>query len=100
MSVSIVDRYQALPARLQRAIWLWLGLAALTALLPRASLEAVGVLAHPAFWCGLLPLLALAPHFKQLLPPRATRVQRPRRTISRVQARRRTRAGRTDRAAA
>lgn len=47
--------------RLRRAIYVWLALAPIAALLPAAGRDALGMLVHPAFWCGLLPLLALGP---------------------------------------
>ncbi|MCE7932652.1 MAG: hypothetical protein DYH17_14920, partial [Xanthomonadales bacterium PRO6] len=54
-----MDFFAKLPARLRRALWTWIALAPLAAVLPVR--DAVGLLAHPGFWCGLLPLLALTP---------------------------------------
>jgi hypothetical protein len=94
------DRFQTLPIRLRRAVWIWLGMAPLIALFSGIGAEAVGVLAHPAFWCGLLPLIALAPHWRQLLPMPTETVGRKRRTRSRIQARRRGRGQSVERLAA
>lgn len=94
------DRFQALPIRLRRALWVWLGLAPVVALFPRAGTEAFGVLAHPAFWCGLLPLIALAPHWRQLLPVAVEPVARKRLARVRTQARRRGRGRQGERWAA
>ena len=55
----------SLPPRLLRALWIWLALTPLVALLPRSSAEAVGLLAHPVFWCAMLPALVLLPYLKQ-----------------------------------
>jgi hypothetical protein len=83
----------SLPPRLMRALWIWLALTPLVALLPRSSTEAVGLLAHPAFWCALLPALALLPYLRELLP--AARVAMPaRKRKVNGQARRRTRGNR------
>ena len=78
--------YQTLPSRLRRAVWIWLGIAPIVALFPGAGMELVGVLAHPAFWCGWLPLIALAPYLRKLLP--VMKVRRLRRKPA-EQARRR-----------
>ena len=95
-----IDRFQSLPTRLRRAVWIWLGAAPVVALFSGIGAEAVGVLAHPAFWCGLLPAIALAPHWRQLLPTPAETVGRKRRTVGRTQARRRGRAQKVERLAA
>ena len=95
-----IDRYQSLPARLRRAVWIWLGLAPVVALFSGIGSESVGVLAHPAFWCGLLPLLALAPHWRHLIPAAETQVIRKRRASGRAQARKRGRGLRIQRLAA
>jgi hypothetical protein len=95
-----IDRFHALPTRLRRAVWIWLGLAPVVALFSGMGGEAVGVLAHPAFWCGLLPAIALAPYWRQLLPMPAEPVGRKRRTIGRTQARRHGRARQVERLAA
>jgi hypothetical protein len=65
--MSLKFASQTPPIRLQRAVWIWLAMAPLAAVLPGSSSQSVGLLAHPAFWCGLLPLLALAPYARQLL---------------------------------
>jgi hypothetical protein len=70
------------------------------ALFSGTGADTVGVLAHPAFWCGLLPAIALAPHWQQLLPVPAETVDRRRRTVGRTQARRRGRAHKVERLAA
>lgn len=95
-----IDRLQSLPARLRRAVWIWLGLAPVVALFSGIGSESVGVLAHPAFWCGWLPLLALTPHVRQLLPAAELQVVRKRRPSARAQARRRTRGRQIERLAA
>jgi hypothetical protein len=91
--MSNQDYTSPLPPRLLRALWIWLATAALVALLPRGSSAAVGLLAHPAFWCGVLPLLAVLPYAQHCLPrtqtPPTTRIRR-----SATQARRRPRAHR------
>lgn len=89
--MTSIDRFQSLPLRLRRAVWIWLGLAPLAGLSSGLGSESLGVLAHPAFWCGLLPLLALAPHWRQLLPVAVEPVGRKRRASGRTQARRRGR---------
>lgn len=89
--MSPTDRFQALPIRLRRAVWVWLGLAPVVTLFSGSGAETVGVLAHPAFWCGLLPAIALAPHWRQLWPTPAEPVSRKRRNTTRMQARRRAR---------
>lgn len=94
------DRFQSLPVRLRRAVWIWLGLAPVAALFSGLGTEDVGVLAHPAFWCGLLPLLALAPHWRLLWPAPELQIVRKRRPSGRAQARRRTRGRQTERLAA
>lgn len=98
--MTSIDRFQSLPVRLRRAVWIWLGLAPVVALFSNLGAESVGVLAHPAFWCGLLPLLALAPHWRQLLPVTVEPVSRKRRHTGRAQARRRVRALKGERLAA
>lgn len=95
-----IDRFQTLPIRLRRAVWIWLGLAPLVALFSGSGSETVGVLAHPAFWCGLLPLIVLAPHWRQLLPVAVESASRKRRISSRTQARRRGRGRQVERMAA
>ncbi len=84
--------FEALPTRLRRALWIWLGLSPLAAALPTSGSEALGLLAHPGFWCGLLPLIALAPFVPGLLRELAAHRRVPRRSASRRQARRRGRA--------
>ena len=64
--MTSIDRFQSLPVRLRRAVWIWLGLAPVAALFSGLGREAMGVLAHPAFWCGLLPLIALAAQYQAL----------------------------------
>lgn len=76
-----------LPPRLRRALWTWFALAPFAAVLPMR--DAVGLLAHPGFWCGLLPLIALVPWMARWRPVRAPR---PRRRRQGAQARRRGRA--------
>jgi hypothetical protein len=98
--MTSIDRFQSLPVRLRRAVWIWLGLAPVVALFSGMGTETVGVLAHPAFWCGLLPGIALAPHWRQLLPAPVEPVGRKRRTVGRTQARRRGRAHKVERLAA
>lgn len=89
----------SLPPRLLRALWIWLALTPLVALLPRSSAEAVGLLAHPVFWCAMLPALVLLPYLKQFLPGPALEAERRARRPA-AQARRRARAQRRLRAAA
>jgi hypothetical protein len=98
--MSPTDRFQALPFRLRRALWIWLGLAPLAALFSGLGADAVGALAHPAFWCGLLPSIALAPHWRQLWPVPVEPVARKRRATNRAQARRRGRGRHIERRAA
>ncbi|HWS26446.1 MAG TPA: hypothetical protein VN259_07735 [Xanthomonadales bacterium] len=98
--MTSIDRFQSLPIRLRRAVWIWLGLAPFVALFSGPGTETLGVLAHPAFWCGLLPAIALAPHWRQLLPLPVEVVGRKRRTSSRAQARRRGRGRQGERLAA
>ena len=88
--MNLQARFEALPVRLRRALWIWLGLAPLAAALPAAGSEALGLLAHPGFWCGLLPLIALAPLTPGLLRDFTAHRRAPRRTTRR-QARRRGR---------
>jgi hypothetical protein len=95
-----IDRFQSLPVRLRRAVWIWLGLAPVVGLFSSVGSETVGVLAHPAFWCGLLPLMVLAPHWRQLLPVPAEPVARKRRANVRTQARRRGRGRQVEKLAA
>jgi hypothetical protein len=95
-----IDRFQSLPARLRRAVWIWLGLAPVVGLFSGVGSETVGVLAHPAFWCGLLPLIALAPHWRLLWPVPVEPAGRKRRLMSRTQARRRARGLKVERRAA
>jgi hypothetical protein len=95
-----IDRFQSLPARLRRAVWIWLGFAPVVALFSGMSAEAVGVLAHPAFWCGLLPVMALAPYWRHLLPVPSEPVDRRRRRAGVAQARRRGRGRQVGRLAA
>lgn len=78
-----------LPPRLRRALLIWCAFASMAGLLPAAGRESVGLLAHPAFWCGLLPLIALVPWMTRWRPARAPR---PRRRRQGAQARRRGRA--------
>lgn len=94
------DRFQSLPVRLRRAVWIWLGLAPVAGLFSGLGSENVGMLAHPAFWCGLLPLIALAPHWRLLFPPTQAQITRKRRTSGRAQARRRGRGLQIERLAA
>ena len=61
--------------------------------------EAVGLLAHPVFWCAMLPALVLLPYLKQFLPGPALEAERRARRPA-AQARRRARAQRRLRAAA
>ncbi len=98
--MTSIDRFQSLPVRLRRAVWIWLGMAPVVALFTGMGAPSVGVLAHPAFWCGWLPLLALAPHWRQLLPVPVEAVSRKRRAIGRTQARRRGRGRQVERLAA
>lgn len=84
-------RFETLPVRLRRALWIWLGLAPLAAALPASGSEVLGLLAHPGFWCGLLPLIALAPLAPGLLREIASQRRAPRRVGVRRQARRRGR---------
>ena len=98
--MNLHARFEALPLRLRRAVWIWLALAPLSAALPAAGSEALGLLAHPAFWCGLLPLIALAPLLPGLLRELAAQRRAPRRSAPRRQARRRGRASRRELAAA
>jgi len=95
-----IDRFQTLPPRLRRAVWIWLGLAPVVALFSDLCAQSVGVLVHPAFWCGLLPLMALAPHWRLLVPAADLTISRPRRASGRAQARRRVRGRQTARLAA
>lgn len=90
--MNLHARFEALPLRLRRALWIWLALAPLSAALPAAGSEALGLLAHPGFWCGLLPLIALAPQAPGLLREIAAQRRTPRRIGTRRQARRRGRA--------
>ncbi len=90
--MNLHARFEALPLRLRRAVWIWLGLAPLAAALPASGSEALGLLAHPGFWCGLLPLIALAPLAPGLLREIAAQRRTPRRIGTRRQARRRGRA--------
>lgn len=89
--MTLHARFEALPLRLRRALWIWLGLAPCSAALPAAGSDALGLLAHPAFWCGLLPLIALAPLAPGLLRELAAHRRAPRRAGTRRQARRRGR---------
>ena len=98
--MTSIDRFQSLPVRLRRAVWIWLGAAPVVTLFSGMGAETVGVLAHPAFWCGLLPAMALAPHWRQLLPVPVESVGRKRRGSSRAQARRRGRGRQVERLAA
>ena len=98
--MTSIDRFQSLPVRLRRAVWIWLGLAPVAALFSGLGTEDVGVLAHPAFWCGLLPLLALAPHWRLLWPAPELQIVRKRRPSGRAQARHRTRGRQIERLAA
>lgn len=98
--MTSIDRFQSLPLRLRRAVWIWLALAPVVGLFSGLGQEAVGVLAHPAFWCGLLPLIALAPHWRELLPVAVEPVGRKRRVSGRAQARRRGRGRQSERLAA
>jgi len=89
--MQAADRYQTLPSRLRRAVWIWLGLAPFAPMIPGAGAE-LGVLAHPAFWCGWLPLIALAPYLRQLLPmPGARRLGK--RPVAQARRRRQPRLG-------
>lgn len=97
--MSPTDRFQTLPIRLRRAVWIWLGMAPLVALFAGVGAETLGVLTHPAFWCGFLPLIALAPYGRQLLPVPVAAVGPTRRT-RRTQARRRGRGRSIERLAA
>ena len=91
--MNLHARFEALPLRLRRAVWIWLGLAPLAAALPASGSEALGLLAHPGFWCGLLPLIALATQLAPgLLREIAAQRRTPRRIGTRRQARRRGRA--------
>lgn len=94
------DRFQSLPARLRRAVWIWLGLAPVAGLFSGLGSESLGVLAHPAFWCGLLPVMVLAPHWRLLIPAAQAQMTRKRRASGRAQARRRGRGLRIERLAA
>lgn len=80
----------SLPPRLARAVWIWLALTPMAAILPRGSAEAVGLLAHPVFWCALLPAMVLAPYWRLCLPQRAAENGKRVRSKGR-QARRRSR---------
>lgn len=98
--MTSIDRFQSLPVRLRRAVWIWLALAPVVALFSGTGAPSVGVLAHPAFWCGLLPLMAVAPHWRQLLPAAEAQPMRKRRASGRAQARRRGRGRQIERLAA
>ena len=98
--MTSIDRFQSLPIRLRRAVWIWLGLAPFVALFSGPGTETLGVLAHPAFWCGLLPAIALAPHWRQLWPAAELQIVRKRRPSARAQARRRARGRQIERLAA
>lgn len=65
--MSLHDRYAALPTRLHGAVRIWLAIGLLSAVLPAAAANQVGVLAQPWFWAGLLPLLVLAPYRRALM---------------------------------
>lgn len=90
--MNLHARFESLPLRLRRALWIWLGLAPLAAALPASGSEALGLLAHPGFWCGLLPLIALTPLLPGLLREIAAQRRPARRIGTRRQARRRGRA--------
>lgn len=78
--MSLFDRYAALPARLQAAMRIWLGLGLISALTPASATTSVGVLAQPWFWLLLLPVMALLPYRRALLPTkRAAAARRVRR---------------------
>lgn len=65
--MNVIEFGQALPPRLRRALWIWLALTPLVALLPQGANEAIGISAHPVFWCALLPTLSLLPYARPLL---------------------------------
>ncbi len=88
--MNLQARFEALPLRLRRALWIWLAMAPLAAALPASGSEALGLLAHPGFWCGLLPAIALAPLVPALLRDLSAQRRAPRR-VARRQARRRGR---------
>ncbi len=98
--MNSIDRFQSLPNRLRRAVWVWLALAPVVGLFANVGSAEVGLLVHPAFWCGLLPAIALAPYWRQLLPMRAEAIGRKRRGFDRTQARRRGRGRQVERWAA
>ena len=76
--MSSFDRNAALPNRLQAAVRIWLGLSIVCLVLPASFGVEIGVVEQPGFWL-LLPLLALAPHAKALIPqPKVAAVRRVR----------------------
>lgn len=75
--------------RLLFALGVWLGAGSVAALLPDGSVEQLGLLATPLFWCLLLPTLALALH--ETAQSHSRRLWRGRRSRpERIQARRRS----------
>lgn len=92
--MNALESNTSVPPRLTRAVWIWLALTPLVAILPRGSLETVGLLAHPVFWCALLPAMVLAPYWRHCLPQSSSENVKRARSKGR-QARRRPRS-RTD----
>lgn len=87
--MTLGQRINTLPARLRTALLIWMGLALVCWLLPASTISSVGVLAHPVFWCVGLPLLALAPYRRQLLPAATPARSRRQRTSSQATRRQR-----------
>ena len=63
-----LQRTSELPARLRSALRIWLGIAALTLVMPASATASIGLLAHAWFWAGLLPLAVMLPFLRQLWP--------------------------------
>ena len=70
--MTLQTRIATLPKRLRFAVCIWAAIALLTAAFPATAITNFGLLAKPWFWAGLLPLLAVLPFNRQLLPRRPT----------------------------
>jgi hypothetical protein len=68
--MTLLQRISELPARLRSALRIWLGVAALSLVMPASAVASIGLLAHAWFWAGLLPLAVMLPFLRQLWPPK------------------------------
>jgi hypothetical protein len=67
-TMTLLQRTSQLPRRLRSALRIWLGIAALSLVMPESAVASIGLLAHSWFWAGVLPLVVMLPFLRQMWP--------------------------------